>query len=135
MKRVVFDTNVIVSALVFDGKPRAALQAVIRDEIELLISHEILDETIEVLQRPKFRLNSALIQQIGIELLQITSLVTTHSRIDLIQEDPDDNRVLECALDGGASTIVSGDSDLLKLKKYKSIDIINVDAFLRTIGK
>ena len=109
--RIVLDTKVIVSALLFGGKPRRILEGDIRGEIELLLSEPIVEELREVLQRPKFGLPSVLVQTIISELASVGVLVKPTVSINKIRHDPADNRILECATEGHAEYIVSGDRD------------------------
>jgi len=127
---IVLDTNVLISAIVFGGKPRKILEAVIRGELTLFLSEDILDELKAVLQRPKFGFPSEVIRTILAELHTIGTIVTPSKRIFAIQEDPDDNRILECAVEGSANYIVSGDTHLLNLRQYQNIRIVSPDEYL-----
>ncbi len=134
MKCAVFDTNVLVSAFLFGGKPRECLQGALSGRVTLAISREILNETLEVLARPRFGLPADLIQAFAHELLQISRLVTPTRTIQRIKRDPDDNRILECAVAADADCIVSGDSDLLEIKDYAGIQILTVAEFLDALA-
>jgi putative PIN family toxin of toxin-antitoxin system len=119
--------------MVFGGLPRIAFESVIQGRAELLISPMILDEVIAVLSRPKFSLQPYLVREIFFQIFQLATMVETSSSVSLVKSDPDDNRILECAADGTASAIVSGDSDLLKLKIFRNIPIMTVAEFLKWI--
>jgi putative PIN family toxin of toxin-antitoxin system len=128
--KVVLDTNVLISAIVFGGKPRKILEAVFRGELTLFLSEYILDELEAVLKRPKFGFPSEVIQTILSELHAICTFVTPSERILEIQEDPDDNRIFECAVEASANYIISGDTHLLNLKQYQNVRIVSPDKYL-----
>jgi uncharacterized protein len=128
--KIVLDTNVLISAIVFGGKSRKILEAVIRGELMFFLSEDILDELGAVLQRPKFGFPAEVIRTTFSELHTIGTIVTPSKRIFEIQEDPDDNRIVECAVEGSANYIVSGDTHLLNLREYQSIRIVSPDEYL-----
>lgn len=98
-------------------------------EVALFISDEILQETMRVL-RDKFKLSREALTRAEHYIDACTARVTPSHRIDVIKEDPDDNRVLECAETAACELIVTGDSDLLRFGKYGTIRITTVRAFL-----
>ena len=128
--KIFLDTNVLISAIVFGGKPRKILEAVFRGELKLFLSEYILDELKAVLQRPKFGFPPEVIRTILSELHTIGNIVTPSKRIFEIQEDPDDNRIIECAVEGSANYIVSGDTHLLNLKQYQNVRVVSPDEYL-----
>ena len=134
MLRVVLDTNVLISAVLFGGKPRQVLEKAIRGEIRLCISEPILEELKGVLQRPKFGYSAEMIQVILTELAAISDFVEAAKSINIVLEDSQDNRILECAVEAKANYIVTGDSHLLKLSRYQNIEILNAVAFLEKLS-
>jgi putative PIN family toxin of toxin-antitoxin system len=130
MLKVVLDTNVLISAILFGGKPRRILEKAIRGEIRLCLSEPILEELSGVLRRSKFDTSIERVQIILTELTSIADLVNPSQIIRLVLEDPDDNRILECAVEAKASYIVTGDFHLLKLSRYRDIEIVNAFTFL-----
>jgi predicted nucleic acid-binding protein len=70
----------------------------------------------------------------GASAFRFTSLVRPTQTIDAVPEDPNDNRVLECAVTAGSRYIVTGDSALLRLGKYEGIEILRVADFIRLIN-
>lgn len=128
---VVPDTNVLISAFVFGGKPRQIFDLALKGELTLAISDTILQEFRGVLQGKKFRFSAEDIQTITEETIGLCLHVFPSVTLDVVQNDPDDNRVLECALEAEADFIVSGDSDLLALKEYEGIPILNPQQFLK----
>lgn len=135
MPRVVADTNVLVSAVIAGGKPRAFLRRCIRGDVELVLSPAILDEVVDVLGRPKFEMTEDEVTRIVWTLIQTGHLVEIRSSFQVVEEDPDDDVILHTAVDGRAEIVVSGDKHLLKLKRYEDVRILTVAAFLETLGE
>lgn len=133
MLRVILDTNVLISAILFGGKPRRILEKAIRGEIRLCLSEPMLEELKGVLQRSKFDYSPEMIQIILTELMSISDFVNPSETINIVAEDPEDNRILECAVAANADYVITGDSHLLKLNKYLNIDVLNVAVFLEKL--
>jgi putative PIN family toxin of toxin-antitoxin system len=131
--KVVLDTNVLISAILFGGKPRQILEKAIRGEIRLCLSEPILEELKGVLQRSKFDYAPEMIQFILTELTAIADFVNPSEIINVVLEDPEDNRILECAVEAKANYVISGDFRLLKLSKYLNIEILNAATFLEKL--
>jgi uncharacterized protein len=127
---ITLDTNIYVSALQFGGKPMEVLQQALNGELEIAVSAAILDETMRVL-REKFAWLDADLEAGRALILTCAHLVEPKRTIDVITEDPTDNRILECAAEGGAECIVTGDRHLLRLGKYAEIRIVLVAEFLQ----
>ena len=134
MLKVVLDTNILISAILFGGKPRQILEKAIRGEIRLCISEPILDELKGVLQRSKFDYSPEMIQVILKELMGVSDFVNASKTIDVVLEDPEDNRILECAVEAEANYIITGDFHLLKLSRYRNIEVVNPGAFLERLS-
>jgi len=130
MLRVVLDTNVLVSAIISDGKPRELLRKGILKEFCIVTSGVILREFGSVLQRPKFKTDEDEIHRIIIALMQAAEVVEIVSKFKLVKEDPKDDIVVQTAFDGRADFIVSGDSHLLALKSFSEIKMVNVKQML-----
>ncbi|MEA1965515.1 MAG: putative toxin-antitoxin system toxin component, PIN family [Candidatus Aerophobetes bacterium] len=131
--KVVLDTNVIISGLNFRGRPREILDLIRGEQIELYISPFILEEVKGVLKE-KFSWNEERIQT-AIEKFK-AALVEPEENILVIKKDRDDNRILECAVEGKAGYIVSGDKrHLLPLREYQGIKILSPAQFLRIISQ
>ncbi len=126
---VTADTNIYISALHFGGLPRQFLGLAIRRRIELAISPPIQREIGRVL-RERFQWRAEAVEEQAVRLLRIARLVHPSERIDAVADDPDDNRILECAVTAGSNYIVSGDKHLLRLGSYGGIAIIKVADFL-----
>ncbi|MFO8073653.1 MAG: putative toxin-antitoxin system toxin component, PIN family [Polyangia bacterium] len=121
--RVVLDTNVIVSAVVFGGKPRAVLGRCIRGQDLLVTCSALVAEIEAVLARPRFGFFEREARMITSELLQIADRAEPGLVPAVIAEDPDDDVVLACAVKGRADVIVSGDHHLKALGSYQGIPI------------
>jgi putative PIN family toxin of toxin-antitoxin system len=132
MIRVVADTTIFISALMFGGLPGTFLDLAFVKSFQLVTSPVLLDELDEKL-RGKFEVSSedaALIR----ERRQSCALVMTPGiALKVIEEDPDDDRVLECAVAAEADYVVSGDRHLLKLGSYEGIPIMTVRQFMDAI--
>lgn len=126
MLKVVLDMNVLIAAILFGGKPRQILEKAIRGEIRLCLSEPILEELKGVLQRSKFDYSPEMIQFILTELTGIADLVNPSETIGVVLEDPEDNRILECAVETEANYVITGDFHLLKLSRYRNIGVVNV---------
>jgi putative PIN family toxin of toxin-antitoxin system len=131
MTRIVLDTNVIVSALVFGGVPRAVLELAESGQCELFYSESIQNEVRRVLTE-KFSWAPAMLHEVLPVLWNMGELVAPRIAVRAVPNDPDDDRILECALAANASFIVSGDRPLLALRNYKSIAILTPRQFLET---
>lgn len=129
--RVVLDTNIFISAILYGGSPRKIVNLAISELIEVYVSLELLDELGRVL-RGKFTLNSFEIDTIISEIKDFTEITTPQVRIQVIKSDPSDDKVLECAVEAKAHFIVSGDKHLLNLGNFGGTKIVNPADFLRT---
>ena len=123
MLRVVFDSNVHISALLFKGIPGNILEMAQKDKVMLIVSDEIIAETERILE-DKFKWPRHNIDKFKRRLSDISENVMPSIKLDIIKERESDNRILECAVAGDANLIVSGDKHLLKLKSYKNIPIV-----------
>jgi len=128
--KVVLDTNIIISAVLFGGRPRELLKQVIEGKIIMGISLPIIEEVKDVLSRDKFNYPAHMRQFVISQLEEIATLVEPTVFIGIIEKDDDDNRILECAVEFGANCIISGDSHLLELKNYNDIEVVSASIFL-----
>ncbi len=130
--KVVFDTNVFVSAFIVPGsRGEQALLLAHRRKVALYTSVPILTETARVL-REKFAQSeqdiTAVLKMIG----RAATIIRPVRRITILEDVPD-NRILECAVTGEADLLVTGDHDLLKLRKFEGIPIVRLADFLRLV--
>jgi putative PIN family toxin of toxin-antitoxin system len=132
--RCVFDTNILISALLFDkSKPAQAFFAALRNG-ELLVSADTVSELGEVLSRKKFDkyLTGEERERFLRSLLQNATLVAISEKVRACR-DPKDDKFLELAINGAADCIVSGDGDLLVLHPFGSLQILTPEAFINTV--
>lgn len=128
-KRVVFDTNILVSALVFPGgQGEAALWRIIEQTDQLVLSRPIIDELLDVLAR-KFARDAEELAHVAVFVTELALIVAPRRRLRVVKDDPD-NRILECAVTGRAQIIVTGDKALLALKMYEKIRILSLREYL-----
>lgn len=123
--RIVLDTNILIAAslkgeLAGDILDMAAATFL----LTLLTSEEIIQELQDKLLN-KFNWNEDKVNSFVKELRQIAEIVETTEKVSVVSRDPEDNKILECAISGKADLIVTSDQDLIKLKKYKGIGIIH----------
>jgi putative PIN family toxin of toxin-antitoxin system len=136
MIRILLDTNVYVSAILFSGKPRLILEDIIEERVNAFISIEILKELEDTLSKPKFKLTNDFIQIVLSEIRDITKLTTTaplNSYLDL--RDRDDYHILEAAFSAKVDYLITGDKDLLSLKKILKFKIVSPEEYLRSNEK
>ena len=132
--RVVADTNVLISALLFGGSSEQIFLAGLRGEIQLITSLPLLNELERVLKK-KFKFDVYLVREILEEVKYVMEIVEITSRIDVISNPEEDNRVLECAIDGRAEMIVTGDTKhILPLKEYRGIKILSPSEFIKSLS-
>jgi putative PIN family toxin of toxin-antitoxin system len=129
--QVVFDTNVLVSALLFEDSVPAQAFFLALNKGEILISTALTKEIHEVIYRPKFEkyITNTEREDFILSLVENSELVEVTESIDVCR-DPKDNMILELAVSGNAKTIVTGDSDLLILNPFRSIEIVVAQEFL-----
>jgi putative PIN family toxin of toxin-antitoxin system len=129
--KVVVDTNVLVSALLFDGKPGKLIPLWQRGTIRPLASKEIIDEYLRVLTYPKFKLTEEDVNFLLYhEILPYFEVIDVHPGPRIIKKDPEDDKFIRCALAGKAKLIISGDHHLLAIKTYQKIKILTPSDFL-----
>ena len=131
--RIVLDSNVIISAFLFGGVPAQLIELALNGSIECFTSLPILDEIRDVLLRPKFGLSSDQALTLIEDLHDLCQLVMPEERVLAVIDDPDDNIILECASTADAGFIVSGNSHLLHLRKWRNIQILSPSDFLKTM--
>jgi putative PIN family toxin of toxin-antitoxin system len=132
--KVVVDTNVLVSALLFGGKPGKLISLWQRGTIRPLVSKEIIDEYLRVFTYPKFKLSEEDVNFLLYhEILPYFEVIDVHPGPRIIGSDPEDDKFIRCALAGKAKFIISGDHHLIALKSYQKIRIFSPSDFLREI--
>ena len=131
-RRVVFDTSILVSALVFTGgSGEAALRRIIDQTDLLVLSRPIIAELLDVLAR-KFARDAEELAHVAVFVTELAEIVAPTRRLRILDDDPD-NRILECAVAGRADAIVTGDKALLALEQYRKIRIVTLRDYLGTL--
>ena len=130
MIKVVLDTNIYISGILFAGKPREVLDLAIKGKIHVFISPDILSELRDVLSIKKFGFSPERVDIIIREIESITTMVNPAKKYSIVSHDSDDNIIIDCAMESRVEYIITGDNDLLCLNKYKSINIINPALFI-----
>ncbi|MCW7471693.1 putative toxin-antitoxin system toxin component, PIN family [Leptospira kanakyensis] len=132
MFKVLLDTNIYISAILFNGKPKLVLQDLIDEAFVGYISNEILDEIEETLAKPKFKLPNDFIQFTLEEIRSATTIIKNKPLKDYLNlRDRDDFHILETAFSANVDFLITGDKDLLTLEKIKGFKIITPDEYLR----
>lgn len=133
MLKITADTNILISAIITKGNEFQLLKLARFGKIQLILSPQILKEFKEVISRPKFGFSQEQISNALKQIINISSIVMPSVKINIIKDDAEDNKILECAVSGKVDYIVSGDSHLLKLKEYKGIKIVKTADILKLV--
>lgn len=128
--RIVCDTNVIVSGMLFGGHSRDILTAVAQGRVEAFTTPALLNELREVLLRRKFRLTLEQVDAMMELVRESFTCVNSRMTLSVIADDPDDDRVVEAALASRARVIVSGDNHLLNLGAWRTITVLSPADFV-----
>lgn len=126
--KVVLDTNILISAIGFGGKPRTILNLVLDKKLRAISSPILLAEFEDVVTKQFPHLDSNL-DNIKSQLKKHIKFVKPRLSIHILHDEPD-NRVLEAAIEGSCEYIITGDNDLLNLKLFKNIHIVTPEDFL-----
>lgn len=137
--KVTADTNVLISATFWNGDSNKIIEKAERKEIELILSKEIIEEFAKVLYykeiQDKIKNKNLEMKRTIEKIASIATVIEPTERINLIKEDPDDNKILECAKIGKAEFIITKDNHLLKLKEFNGIKIIIPEEFMNALKK
>ncbi len=131
--RVILDTNILISAIGFGGKPREILRFCLENKVKAITSQILIAELQEVISK-KFPELIYKLDQIQRRINKKFKKVQPKSILKILN-DEDDNRVLEAAAEGKCSYIITGDKELLDLRVFKNIKIVTVDQFLKSVFK
>jgi uncharacterized protein len=137
--KVVLDTNIIVSGLLFVGNESLLLELVEKEEIVMHVSPQMIDELETVLDYPHLKKHVLRAgkskEHLVARIFRMSVPKQPRERITCQLTDPNDCKIIECAVEAGAEYIVSGDSHLLDLKSYNGIQIVSSKRMLEIIGK
>ena len=132
--RGVIDTNVFVSGIFWEGNFCSQLIEKWKSKkFELISSMEIIDELVKTLKDFKIQMSDSMIEDWRNLIIENSIIVESTSKIEVIKDDPDDNKFLEVAVDGKAELIVSQDRHLLNLKEYNEIKIVKPEEAVNLI--
>ena len=127
--RVLFDTDILISALLFPGgRGEAALLRIIEGYDQLLLSKPLLNELLEALAR-KFSHDPKELAHVAVYLGELSEIISPRTQLNLLEDEPD-NRVLECAVAGKADAVVTGDKAMLQLGEFQGISLLSLKDFL-----
>jgi putative PIN family toxin of toxin-antitoxin system len=130
----VFDTNILFSATGWRGNPFQCVERARTGEIQAVSCPELMDELAEKLAA-RLRFSPDQVAETLADYLGFLQIVQIPKILDAVPRDREDNMVLECAIEGHAQYIVSGDIDLLVLKEFRGIHIVRASDFLNIIAK
>ena len=129
--KITVDTNFLISATQWDySVAHKLLKKFILSDVKIFTTQDILDETVEVLERD-FEYSKKEAENIIEKILHFAKLIEPKQKVDVIKDDPDDNKVVECAIESSSDYIITYDKHLLKLKEYKGIKISKPEEILR----
>jgi uncharacterized protein len=127
--RVVFDSNILISALMFPGRQaEKAVLRIVENRDQLFISKAIVDEVLEVLAR-KFARDPEELARVAVLLNDLAEVIRPRRRVRVLKDEAD-NRILECAVTADADSIVTGDQAMLELGSFEEIHITSLRAYL-----
>jgi uncharacterized protein len=133
--KVVLDTNVWLSGIIWNGEADKIIEKAEKKEIEIIISEDILTEIVNVLNREsKFHKHienlQTSIEDLVRTILSLSTIINTKIKIDIIKSDPKDNIILEAAIEGKVKYIISYDNHILNMLEFRGIKIISPTDFL-----
>lgn len=134
MLKVVIDTNVFISSvLTANGESSLVLKAWKRtNKYQLFVTKEIISENIRVMKR--LRVPADIIGEWNKTIKENALYVNPKRKIEVIPEDPSDNKFLECAVEAKADYIITGDKHLKKINIFEGIHIVTIEKFLTILG-
>ncbi|MBI2672330.1 putative toxin-antitoxin system toxin component, PIN family [Candidatus Woesearchaeota archaeon] len=133
--KAVLDTNVFISGIFWEGNFCSQIIEVWKEgKITLVTSSPIIEELIKVLKDFKVQMQDEEIKEWEKVIIENAVIVESSIKLDLIKDDPSDNKFIEAALTGKAKFLVSQDKHLLRLKQYENIKIVTPEDFLKLIN-
>jgi len=123
--RIVLDTNVLIAAALKGGFSEDILKMSAKGDLVVLVCSEEILEELEHKLIFKFRWANRDAKSFATEIRKISTIFKIKEKLDVVAADPDDNKILECAIAGRADLIVSSDQDLVKLKQFRRIGIVH----------
>ena len=134
--RITLDTNIMVASTFWAGAPDRIMRLVEDEKVDLVLSEDIIGELLGVLEyeelKKKAKDNGLVMRRSVEKIVSVSEVINPQRRLFVIKEDPDDDKFIECAVEGDAEYLISRDKHLLKLKKYKKIRIVKPEEFLKS---
>jgi len=134
--RITLDTNIMVASTFWAGAPDRIMRLVEDEKVDLVLSEDIIGELLGVLEYEELKKKAkdkGLVMRRSVEkIVSVSEVINPQRRLFVIKEDPDDDKFIECAVEGDAEYLISRDKHLLKLKKYKKIRIVKPEEFLKS---
>lgn len=138
MIRITVDTNVLISATFWHGASEKIIDKVENKEVVLTLSEKIIEEYIKVLNyeeiQQKMKEKNLQIKEAMLRIGLIAEIVEVKTKIRVVKEDPEDDKIIECAVEGNVDYIISQDKHLLSIKKFQNIPIIHPQEFLKILN-
>lgn len=131
--KAVLDTNVLISSTLWAGSANKTLLLLIGKNAKLYTSRAILEEYAEIVRR-EFPQVTEKLPQLMENILSFSTIAETSVRLDVVKADPDDNRIIECAVASQAEFILTYDKHLLKLKEYEGVKILTPENMRRLLN-
>jgi len=137
--KITLDTNVLISGSFWTGDSFKILELIDSHKIECILSKDILDEYFRVAKSDelveKIKDKHLVILKTIESIIRNSIIVAPTKKLDVVKDDPDDNKILECAVEGNTDFVITQDKHLLKLKKFGDIQIITPKEFLGVFQK
>jgi len=134
MIRAVLDTNILISSIFWKGKPYKIIKKGLNQEYRIILSLPILKETKKKL-RNKFDVPKSKVDLLINILMTYSEVIDVETNLKVVKDDPDDDKIIECAVDGEADYIITGDSHLTKIGEHDQIKILKPHQFLEILEK
>ncbi|PIN93488.1 putative toxin-antitoxin system toxin component, PIN family [Candidatus Pacearchaeota archaeon CG10_big_fil_rev_8_21_14_0_10_31_24] len=132
--KITLDTNFLISSTQWKNSvAHKILIKLIRNNYELFTTEEILTEFSEVLARD-FEYENNEIEKILTNVLGFVKIIKPNIKIEVVKEDPDDDKIIECAISSSSDYIITYDKHLLNLKEYEEIKIITPEEAMKTFA-
>jgi uncharacterized protein len=136
MLKVVYDTNVIVSAaLKEESLPGLILSLALEGNVRVVVSPALVEEYEEVLRRPRFKLGQREIMELMVKIKKNAIMVRPGRALKIIKEDMPDNLILECAFKGKADFIITGNKRHFTFEEFRGTQIVTPREFINETGK
>jgi len=135
--KVVLDTNVLVSGTFWKGDSSRILEFIDSGKLELVLSGELIEEYNEVIERDeimdKVENKNLILNKAVVGIIKDSIIIEPKQKFDVVKDDADDNKVLECAFEGQVNYIISQDNHLLNLKEFQGIKVLTPKEFLEIL--